>query len=84
MPCPAQWTPVGWSSCSSTCGDGIERRIFECRPNDETEIFYDCGLEPVSERRCRTYDCPETCDGDESPICKEEVMKRYCVIPSYR
>ncbi len=61
-----------------------EGKIVKLDFSEGGEIFFDCGLEPLSERKCHEVACPESCDSDESPICKEEVMKRYCVIPSYR
>ena len=53
-------------------------------------MFYDCGIEPVLSRKCKNEVVVEGCDSkpvcveDESPVCGDEVMMRYCVIPSYR
>ena len=79
--------PAGWSDCSSTCGsNGIQKMRFECEPPDG-EVFYDCGIEPISVRKCQNNPaCPsvEVCDGDDSPICQDATMMRYCIIPDYR
>ena len=78
---------LGWSDCSSTCGsNGIQKMRFECEPPDG-EVFYDCGIEPISVRKCQNNPtCPsvEVCDGDDSPICQDATMMRYCIIPDYR
>ena len=52
-------------------------------------MFYDCGIEPVLSRKCESEvvegcDLEPVCVEDESPVCGDEVMMRYCVIPSYR
>ena len=44
--------PLGWSDCSVTCGEnGIQKMMFECQPPDN-ELFYDCGMKPISVRQC--------------------------------
>ena len=102
IPCPAQWKPLGWSSCSKTCGKGgIEKREYICEPNLPQEKFYDCGLKPTSSRPCEqkvpacnlennnninpctNQNSPECECKDASPICGDNVMMRYCAIPSY-
>ena len=103
IPCPAQWKPIGWSSCSKTCGKGgIQQREYICEPNHPQEKFYDCGLKPVSTRPCeenlpscsinnmnnpcllqQNKNSPECECKDASPICGDNVMMRYCAIPSY-
>ena len=59
---------------------------YDCEPLDD-ELFYDCGMEPVSVRKCPNSPmCPsiDICHGDDSPICQDSTMMRYCVIPDYR
>lgn len=81
----------GWSDCSSSCGDeGVQRMEYECLP-PTGELFYDCGMEPISVRKCQNQPAcieanqPTICTGgDDSPICKDTAMMRYCVIPDYR
>ena len=50
---------IGWSDCTTTCGsDGIQKMKFECEPPDN-EVFYDCGMEPISVRKCpNNPQCP--------------------------
>ena len=84
IPCPANWTPESWTNCSSQCGVGRQRRQFRCHSE---EVFYECGLEPIEERQCENYDnCPskDICKGDESPLCADKNLLRYCIHPDYR
>lgn len=76
---------VGWSDCSATCGpNGIQKVNFECVP-PPGELFYDCGLEPISVRKCNTLECPQIQEcTDDSVLCQEDTLMRYCVIPEYK
>ena len=97
VPCPAQWKEIGWSSCTKTCGDGgIQRKEYVCEPHHQKEKFFDCGLKPISTRPCdeKLPSCAlstsslnnivssSSCE-DASSICGDNVMMRYCSIPSY-
>jgi len=97
VPCPAQWKEIGWSSCTKTCGDGgIQRKEYVCEPHHQKEKFFDCGLKPISTRPCddKLLSCvsstsslnnivsSSSCE-DASSICGDNVMMRYCSIPSY-
>ena len=96
QPCPGYWKETGWSDCTVTCGNpeqGSQTQKLECEPTNEADReFYDCSSIPkqVPETRiCQNLtSCPDqandtACEGDASPICADEVMKRYCVVPSY-
>eukprot|EP00095_Tigriopus_kingsejongensis_P002760 maker-scaffold1543_size36305-snap-gene-0.8 protein:Tk02760 transcript:maker-scaffold1543_size36305-snap-gene-0.8-mRNA-1 annotation:"hypothetical protein D910_03831" len=98
VPCRGGWVQVDWTPCSATCGQGIRKGIFECRSSVEDAIFFDCGPRPVAYRKCQSEvmsECPESaprCQSppshellrDQSKVCADEVMHRYCVIPAYR
>ena len=97
VPCPAQWKAIGWSACSISCGkEGVQKREYICEPSSREEKFFDCGMKPSSVRPCNPEPpkCKENnnviltsvsssqCE-DASPICGDDVMMRYCAIPSY-
>ncbi|XP_016524614.1 A disintegrin and metalloproteinase with thrombospondin motifs 3 isoform X3 [Poecilia formosa] len=83
-PCPAQWRTGGWSQCSVSCGEGLERRPVTCKTGDQCY-----GEKPEAVRPCRPGPCHgehathEPCSGDKSIFCQMEVLARYCSIPGY-
>lgn len=84
-PCPGAWTPRGWSECSSTCGEGVESRMWECVGGGGNEVTYECGPMPRQERVCFGPPCPAApCLRDASSFCQLPVLHRYCQLPKYR
>lgn len=71
--------------CSSTCGEGVETRLWECQGGAGNEVTYDCGPRPHQVRVCTRPACPApSCTQDTSPFCQLKVLHRYCQIPKYR
>ncbi|XP_033028892.1 ADAMTS-like protein 1 [Lacerta agilis] len=65
-PCPPRWETGQWSSCSLTCGVGLQTRDVFCshllsRETNETVILAD-GLchkpQPILVQACNRFDCP--------------------------
>nr|XP_034953253.1 ADAMTS-like protein 1 isoform X1 [Zootoca vivipara] len=65
-PCPPRWEVGQWSSCSLTCGVGLQTRDVFCshllsRETNETVILAD-GLchkpQPILVQACNRFDCP--------------------------
>ncbi|KAG0713876.1 A disintegrin and metalloproteinase with thrombospondin motifs 3 [Chionoecetes opilio] len=84
-PCPGEWTPQGWSECSSSCGEGVQSMVWECVGGGGNEVTYECGVKPRQERVCFQPPCPaEPCHRDASPFCQLPVLHRYCQLPKYR
>lgn len=51
------WTP--WSTCSVTCGNGIQSRNRRCDLKDDEKHL--CGYEETEEKECNTnIECPST------------------------
>ncbi|TRY75432.1 hypothetical protein TCAL_00704 [Tigriopus californicus] len=90
VPCIGDWVQSDWTSCSTSCGIGIQKATFECQSKRPHDLFYDCGPRPVVHKHCQLAStCPkEPCQSrlevDQSEICADQVMQRYCAIPSYR
>ena len=77
FPCPSYWVEKDWTKCSSTCSIGIKTLQYQC-PDQA------CGVYPLHRNICNLEGCPGDCIEDESPLCQEKVMMRYCNIPSYK
>lgn len=75
-PCPPAWD-FRWTDCSSTCGDGVQQYVPECKQDLVT------GMVPVSEslcpkpkpvpqtRSCRKTNCENRRDNELTEINKE-------------
>ncbi|XP_042238762.1 A disintegrin and metalloproteinase with thrombospondin motifs 3-like [Homarus americanus] len=84
-PCPAHWSPSGWGECSSSCGEGVETRLWECVGGGGNEVTYNCGPQPRQVRVCIKAPCPPApCLRDSSAFCQLPVLHRYCQVPKYR
>ncbi|XP_037876208.1 papilin isoform X4 [Bombyx mori] len=64
-PLPTQrysWVHGNFSSCSATCGGGIQSRDVTCRSREELEVvdegLCDDGLKPATNQTCNTQACP--------------------------
>uniref|UniRef100_A0AAQ4QA41 ADAM metallopeptidase with thrombospondin type 1 motif, 9 n=1 Tax=Gasterosteus aculeatus aculeatus TaxID=481459 RepID=A0AAQ4QA41_GASAC len=63
QPCPSSpnWSTDPWSSCSASCGDGLQRREVLC-PAGGRRIPPEAGCpqrsRPASSRSCRVAECP--------------------------
>lgn len=65
--CPAvytyAWTSGAWSTCSKTCGGGLQTRSIQCRRNDGeyvAETYCDVATKPAAQQACNTMSCPTT------------------------
>ncbi|CAL4063966.1 unnamed protein product, partial [Meganyctiphanes norvegica] len=85
-PCMGYWEPIGWSECSSSCGNGRQERLWDCQGSgQENEVVYDCGAKPRELRECKGTQCPEPpCQRDSSEFCQLPILHTYCHIPKYR
>ncbi|PIK45427.1 putative ADAMTS-like protein 2 isoform X1 [Apostichopus japonicus] len=69
---PSRWSDYGvWSSCSRTCGSGIQDRKRECFHKISNELLpdEDCLGEAKQIKLCKQQDCPQ---GTFSDFRKEE------------
>ncbi|XP_036452499.1 LOW QUALITY PROTEIN: ADAMTS-like protein 1 [Colossoma macropomum] len=76
-PCPPRWEVEAWSSCSATCGVGLQTRAVTCvlkgkAHSNHTEKVKDekCRQpKPSSVQACNRFDCPPTWDTKEWSQC---------------
>ncbi|XP_067135996.1 thrombospondin type-1 domain-containing protein 4-like [Centruroides vittatus] len=70
-PCPARWTADAWSSCSTSCGEGIQTRIVTCKQDlsprlqikvDESDCL--ASEKPQSSQPCNLNPCNQWTVGD--------------------
>lgn len=65
-PCPPRWEVEAWSSCSATCGVGLQTRAVTCMVKKSLQSNYtekvkeeECQLpKPLSVQACNRFDCP--------------------------
>ncbi|XP_039614103.1 ADAMTS-like protein 1 isoform X4 [Polypterus senegalus] len=65
-PCPPRWEAGKWSSCSATCGVGLQTRDVVCthllsRENNETVVVSEDKCrhsKPAMVQACNRFDCP--------------------------
>ena len=54
-----QWGPFrNWSSCSRSCGGGIQTGQRECNNPPPSNGGLDCVGSPILQRNCNTDACP--------------------------
>lgn len=63
--CPVQWVSGAWSSCSKTCGSGVQTRTVTCRQTKDgvqspvpDSNCASAGAKPVTSQACNTQACP--------------------------
>jgi len=62
MTCPSSWTPLHWAECSTTCGQGTEKRLIQC-----TRINHDGSVSTLDDYMCKNLPKPQTvrpCNAD--------------------
>ncbi len=55
------WEPGAWSTCSASCGPGLQTRSIACKRNDGAyvpENYCDAGTKPSSQQACQITTCP--------------------------
>ncbi|NXA17320.1 ATS7 metalloproteinase, partial [Ibidorhyncha struthersii] len=60
VPCPSQWAVGNWSECSTTCGNGTQRRPVYC--SNSTGAACDPAERPDSETICYLPQCQKKSD----------------------
>ncbi len=61
--CP-HWKTGAWSSCSKTCGSGVQTRSVTCSSGSEAQCAaseYKAGSKPVASQACNIQACPINC-----------------------
>ncbi|XP_009956984.1 PREDICTED: A disintegrin and metalloproteinase with thrombospondin motifs 7-like, partial [Leptosomus discolor] len=85
VPCPSQWAVGNWSECSTTCGNGTQRRPVYC--SNSTGAACDPAERPSSETICSSPQCQEELDNANtdwsgSGSSSREIFNEIHYIPS--
>ncbi|NXX43523.1 ATS7 metalloproteinase, partial [Tricholaema leucomelas] len=85
IPCPSQWAVGNWSECSSTCGNGTQRRPVYC--SNSTGAACDPAERPSVENICSLPPCQEQLDNANadwsgSGSSSREIFNEIHYIPS--
>lgn len=87
--CRPQWFTTEWSSCSRSCGKGLQIREVRCLTPDKKHS-HECDLDTKSEQEqiCNTIPCsPQVSDEncrDRRHNCVMVVQARLCVYSYYK
>ncbi|GAA6089743.1 ADAMTS-like protein 1 isoform X2 [Tachysurus ichikawai] len=76
-PCPPRWELEAWSSCSATCGVGLQTRAVICTLKVSTHSNHTMRVngekcrqpKPSSVQACNRFDCPPMWDPQEWSKC---------------
>ncbi|NXJ70597.1 ATS7 metalloproteinase, partial [Rostratula benghalensis] len=85
VPCPSQWAVGNWSECSTTCGNGTQRRPVHC--SNSTGAPCDPAERPSSETICSLPQCQKksenaNTDWSGSGSSSREIFNEIHYIPS--
>ncbi|KAK0097204.1 hypothetical protein PV326_002939 [Microctonus aethiopoides] len=92
FPCRGDWIFTNWSTCSQSCGQGVQSRMARCVSTNGERMF-DCDGEiaPDELRSCKRYghnlaynECDEKCRYDKSRYCIIPNLKQYCQIAEFQ
>ncbi|XP_059866417.1 A disintegrin and metalloproteinase with thrombospondin motifs 1 [Delphinus delphis] len=77
IPTFSEWVIEEWGECSKSCGQGVQRRLVECRDlNGQPASECAKEVKPASTRPCADLPCPLWQLGDWSP-CSKTCGKGY-------
>ncbi|NXW30014.1 ATS7 metalloproteinase, partial [Phaetusa simplex] len=85
VPCPSPWAVGNWSECSTTCGNGTQRRPVYC--SNSTGAACDPAERPSSETICSLPQCQKKLDNANmdwsgSGSSSREIFNEIHYIPS--
>ncbi|KFV72207.1 A disintegrin and metalloproteinase with thrombospondin motifs 7, partial [Dryobates pubescens] len=85
VPCPSQWAVGNWSECSTTCGNGTQRRPVYC--SNSTGAACDPAERPSTENICSLPPCQKQLDSANvdwsgSGSSSREIFNEIHYIPS--
>ncbi|NXX04373.1 ATS7 metalloproteinase, partial [Larus smithsonianus] len=85
VPCPSLWAVGNWSECSTTCGNGTQRRPVYC--SNSTGAACDPAERPSSETICSLPQCQKKLDNTNmdwsgSGSSSREIFNEIHYIPS--
>ncbi|XP_015115584.1 A disintegrin and metalloproteinase with thrombospondin motifs 2 [Diachasma alloeum] len=90
IPCEGAWVFTNWSSCSQSCGRGVQSRMARCVP-PEGETHFNCTstqspgeLRPCRGQGRRTSGCETFCKNNKSRYCFVPNLKKYCAISEFK
>ncbi|WAR08191.1 SEM5B-like protein, partial [Mya arenaria] len=71
-PCPVGWTSwSGWTSCSVTCGTGLQKRSRSCQNPTASNINESCTGNALEFNTCTNTKCEYFADSVLIPVLKE-------------
>ncbi|XP_059150536.1 thrombospondin type-1 domain-containing protein 4-like [Physella acuta] len=70
-PCPSEWTPGHWTTCTVTCGQGVQTRIITCQARVSPTLNVtmpdancESQVKPVNRQTCNDNPCSIWRTGD--------------------
>lgn len=88
QPCTPQWFTTDWSTCSRSCGEGLQTREVRClTPDKQHSATCHPDARPAHQQPCNTIPCSpfedENCK-DRRHNCVMVVQARLCVYSYYK
>ncbi|XP_018615179.1 ADAMTS-like protein 1 isoform X1 [Scleropages formosus] len=81
-PCPPRWETGAWSTCSATCGVGLQTRSVSCvhprtNANNHTVTASDKACrspKPTMVQACNRFDCPPMWEQQDWGLCSHSCL----------